>query len=753
MLEVVLADAMADAAPAAAAAVVVLPLEAAASAQSTEQLQFGWVPAHVISDLQEVGDWKRRAAAVEVLHGAARAATARDPHLLLASFSAFLDFFLPLLGDPNFKIATSSVTILEAVVAGLGPGVSSYLGTLTPALAGRLGDTLPLARGAAARGLAALARAAGPQPVVNMLGSALEADAWRVREGALNVATALLLGHGRGAFDYPRVVAVFVAALADDQPRVATAALEGLALLHARLGPLLQGLLTAVGAGEGAKARVVARVAATPELGLPQLGADGEVQHQVQRERRVDGRAQGVCVLLTRLKDVRAHREAAAQRHATCGTHSARLPMQPHARPPSAEVHSAEATQPVVASRNGSLTAAAAHAAAHAATAELPATSAWVNPRQQTLGHAASLPTALQPGNPTAGLDRPSSAGMPLPLDLQLPVAAGLAAIEQHEQQLQQVERSDGSLLTWVRPARSPNASFTSAVQAPQAASAASLPLGAPPASNRAPPQLPASMGRSRPCWKVRGAEAPPNPAATSHTPAVAAAPQDLHVSVRAWQQQQEQQQLAGSVGIASEERVEASRGSLLQWRMPPRGTAPAARGPPSKLTGGPGLLQKLGSFRKKLFGLEEGQAVGALQQQQQQQQPEASMCGTGTGAASEPGSPARLSWSIPAVHGRMRSSEAVQQAAALLPSAPALQEQQLEEQQPASPSSILGKLRQLKARQQEAAERRRVWSAPAQPAPGGDSVSRAGAAGGEQALPGQLPPGRDGSTRPGLQG
>lgn len=98
----------------------------------------------------------------------------------------------------------------------------------------------------------------------------------------MNAYTAALLRNSTEQFDYPACVRALAGAAADAAPSVATAALEAFAVLHARLGALLQGLLTAVGVPEAVKRDVVERIRQAPTLGLPSLDAEGAVQHQVR---------------------------------------------------------------------------------------------------------------------------------------------------------------------------------------------------------------------------------------------------------------------------------------------------------------------------------------------------------------------------------------------------------------------------------------------------------------------------------------
>ena len=235
----------------------------------------------------------------------------------------------------------------------------------------------------------------------------------------------------------------------------------------------------------------------------------------------------------------------------------------------------------------------------------------------------------------------------------------------------------------------------------------------------------------------------------------------DLSSSVQMWQCQQAQQQQqqaaqqplqeAVPAGIASascgsqpptgrtsqpaidDNAVELSSGSLLVWRVPSRPVmgAPPLIPPAGPMAPPPGsILQRLGSFGKKLFGAdalasEFADALGS------QKQPAA--------VEEEQRPSSRAGWSIAAVRVPVGPEAA----------APAAEERQ----QPATPS-ILGKLQQLKLRQQEAAERRRVWSAPAVPAAASaDRLAEQQPAAPAPGNPPVVPRQGSAALRPGLQG
>ena len=144
---------------------------------------------------------------------------------------------------------------------------------------------LQMVRQEAAHAIAALGHALGPMPVLSALGGALVHPNGRVREEGVNAYTASLLSHTKDQFDYPACVRALAGAASDGTPRVAAAALEAFAVLHSRLGALLQGLLAAVGVPDAVKTAVVERVRQAPALGMPGLDAEGNLQHQVRLTR------------------------------------------------------------------------------------------------------------------------------------------------------------------------------------------------------------------------------------------------------------------------------------------------------------------------------------------------------------------------------------------------------------------------------------------------------------------------------------
>lgn len=148
-------------------------------------LEFSCVPYQVVKDLQDIGNWKARASAVEVLHEAVLGV--KDKLILLPTLFKFFKFLTTLVADPNFKISLSTMRILQDLLNKLGTDVQPYLGIVLEPLIEKLGDRNELVRFAAIDVISTLMKILGPQPVINALGGAFLHSEWRVREQGLNV--------------------------------------------------------------------------------------------------------------------------------------------------------------------------------------------------------------------------------------------------------------------------------------------------------------------------------------------------------------------------------------------------------------------------------------------------------------------------------------------------------------------------------------------------------------------------------------
>ncbi|CAD7701291.1 unnamed protein product [Ostreobium quekettii] len=145
-----------------------------------EGLVFGFVPAQVVADLKDIGNWKVRACAIDALHRTLLNAKGKGD--VARNLPELLDFLMALVGDPNFKISLSSMQIIGDLVAKVGRELSPFLGGLVPKLIEKLGDNKIMVRQAGIQVLRKLMAALGPMPVLDMLAQGRRHGSWRVRE-------------------------------------------------------------------------------------------------------------------------------------------------------------------------------------------------------------------------------------------------------------------------------------------------------------------------------------------------------------------------------------------------------------------------------------------------------------------------------------------------------------------------------------------------------------------------------------------
>ncbi|XP_039214558.1 TOG array regulator of axonemal microtubules protein 1 isoform X4 [Crotalus tigris] len=205
-------------------------------------LRFGLVPSELHARLLDQQDYRGRVGAMEqlkrVLGEAPGAALAclPPPNLL-----GLLSLLRALLDDSNFKVALGALEGLRLLAVRLGPaaGSRSRLEPLVAAAAKVLGDAKLAIRQEYHQLFLGLMRAAGPQPVLDLLlrPEHLQHRNSRVREVVLAISIAALLTFPSEDFELPKLVAALAPALADSKRRVRHAALEAFAVLASALGP------------------------------------------------------------------------------------------------------------------------------------------------------------------------------------------------------------------------------------------------------------------------------------------------------------------------------------------------------------------------------------------------------------------------------------------------------------------------------------------------------------------------------------
>ncbi|XP_060549987.1 TOG array regulator of axonemal microtubules protein 1 isoform X4 [Pantherophis guttatus] len=205
-------------------------------------LRFGLVPSELHARLLDQHDYRGRVGAMEqlkrVLGEAPGAALACLPP---PSLLGLLSLLRALLDDSNFKVALGALEGLRLLAVRLGPaaGSRSRLEPLVAAAAKVLGDAKLAIRQEYHQLFLGLMRAAGPQPVLDLLlrPEHLQHRNSRVREVVLAISIAALLTFPSEDFELPKLVVALAPALADSKRRVRHAALEAFAALASALGP------------------------------------------------------------------------------------------------------------------------------------------------------------------------------------------------------------------------------------------------------------------------------------------------------------------------------------------------------------------------------------------------------------------------------------------------------------------------------------------------------------------------------------
>ncbi|XP_053235570.1 TOG array regulator of axonemal microtubules protein 1 [Podarcis raffonei] len=255
-----------------------------------EGLRFGLVPAELHARLLDQRDYRGRVGAMGQLKRVLGEAPAASLACLPApSLLGLLSLLRALLDDSNFKVALGALEALRLLAARLGPAAGSRarLEPLVSAAAKVLGDAKLAVRQEYRQLFLALMRAAGPQPVLDLLlrPEHLRHRNARVREVVLAISVAALLTFPSEDFQLPALAAALAPALADAKRRVRHAALEAFAVLASALGPARAGtLLEAVdavelrGEGQGVLGAVQARLARKT---LPRLTENWFVEYAV----------------------------------------------------------------------------------------------------------------------------------------------------------------------------------------------------------------------------------------------------------------------------------------------------------------------------------------------------------------------------------------------------------------------------------------------------------------------------------------
>uniref|UniRef100_S4R4N1 TOG domain-containing protein n=1 Tax=Petromyzon marinus TaxID=7757 RepID=S4R4N1_PETMA len=251
-------------------------------ASGLEDCEFGIVPRHVMHELVDETDYKRRVGAVDKLKEAIGRADGRT--LTACNVLGLVGFLSNVLDDVHFKVSHGALELIGMLVGKLRSELGRYAQPVVAALVKVLGDGKEVTKQECLRIFLRLMETVPPQRVLDILLGALGSSRnARVREDILNTVIAAVLSFPRSRFNLPELCRVLAPSLADPKRKVRHAALETFAVLAALMGPgKLPPLVDAVDAVElsadvdGLMAAVQARLARRQ---LPKLGASGLVEY------------------------------------------------------------------------------------------------------------------------------------------------------------------------------------------------------------------------------------------------------------------------------------------------------------------------------------------------------------------------------------------------------------------------------------------------------------------------------------------
>jgi len=242
-------------------------------------MEFGFVPRKVVQDLQDIGNWKVRADAVELLQFSVSQLSKTDVPRMRPRLPELMRFLGKLLTDPNFKISLTTLQVLSALVDKLDHELERHVAVLMPGLVEKLGDSKIVVRQANLKVLNKLILTARSGVVIEGLVAGLKNGVAQVREEIVNVFIHVLLTAKRMSTDVDtsKLVSALGAALKDSSPRVRQMAVEALAVAASLLGTSRVGtLLDQLNMDSDTRIQLKERFSVRA---LPSINAEGLVEH------------------------------------------------------------------------------------------------------------------------------------------------------------------------------------------------------------------------------------------------------------------------------------------------------------------------------------------------------------------------------------------------------------------------------------------------------------------------------------------
>lgn len=204
----------------------------------TEGFRYGVVPERLITDLGANSNWKQRAGAIEELEETIN--NLKSSNQLKPYISPFIQYLVTLLNDPNYKVAITTLQILNKLL-------KTYLELIKPetvdavilGLIEKFGDNKVMIRQLAVTALRFIGKIADPINLINTILPYLTCPKWHTREEILNFLIIFFIENSNGPdsskffsnIPYSELVQKICPLLLDDKPKVVQMAFEAYATI------------------------------------------------------------------------------------------------------------------------------------------------------------------------------------------------------------------------------------------------------------------------------------------------------------------------------------------------------------------------------------------------------------------------------------------------------------------------------------------------------------------------------------------
>jgi hypothetical protein len=197
------------------------------------RLKYGVVPERIVRNLEPTANWKQRAGAIEELEEI----ISKEGNKSMLEPTAFLEFLIKLLSDPNYKVAVTTLQIIKRLLETYTViHTSNNVQALIPGLIEKLGDNKVMIRELSTLSLRLISEIADPILLLTKLLPHLSGSKWHTRKEILAFIIISFLENGSDPDFLKRVpyidlVSGMVPLLDDDKPKVRQMAFEAFATI------------------------------------------------------------------------------------------------------------------------------------------------------------------------------------------------------------------------------------------------------------------------------------------------------------------------------------------------------------------------------------------------------------------------------------------------------------------------------------------------------------------------------------------